>query len=227
MVLLWIGELLLLFLTSRKISTTLFSLFFNLTLSSRLATLFLAAIFFVGTAVHELAHFLMAKVLFVRTGKIELVPVLHQDGLKLGSVQIEKTDPIRRLLIGMAPVIAGSALISVGTYYLLPFILQISFTGQYFLLAAGYIFGIFVITNTMFSSKKDMEGAVGLFLLLALCIMVLYVAGKGMWIESGIRYFVSRKDVMNISLTLSKLLLVPLAINLLIVIASSLIRKRY
>ena len=56
---------------------------------------------------HELSHLLTAGVLFVRTGEIEFLPKMEGDQVKLGSVAIEKTDPVRRAIIGFASVFVG------------------------------------------------------------------------------------------------------------------------
>jgi hypothetical protein len=111
-----------------------------------------ALIFLPGTFIHEMSHFLTALFLLVPVGQIELMPKLHEDGLKLGSVPIGKTDPIRRTLIGIAPIVLGLVIIFVTNTLTIPWFIH------------AYI--AFQIGNSMFSSKKDMEGAWIIFIIL-------------------------------------------------------------
>jgi hypothetical protein len=66
-----------------------------------------------GTLIHELSHFFAAKLLGVRTGRISLRPRLSADGRRwiLGQTQIVETDEVRGSLIGLAPLLVGSALL--------------------------------------------------------------------------------------------------------------------
>lgn len=64
-----------------------------------------------GIVLHEVSHLLMAAVLGVRAGGLSLWPKLQRDSLQLGSVQVARTDPLRESLIGLAPLLGGSAVI--------------------------------------------------------------------------------------------------------------------
>jgi hypothetical protein len=66
-----------------------------------------------GLLIHEMSHFLVAAAMGLRTGEIELLPVLTDSGgVEFGSVQVEKVDPIRLALVGMAPTVVGLPLIA-------------------------------------------------------------------------------------------------------------------
>jgi len=66
-----------------------------------------------GVLVHEGSHWLMATVLGVRAGRFSVVPERLPDGtLRLGYVETEHVDPLREALIGVAPLLAGAAVIS-------------------------------------------------------------------------------------------------------------------
>ncbi len=218
-------ELFLLFLTSRLISRSLFTLFFRIFRKESIAARGVTLVFFPGTVVHELAHYGMAKMLFVSTGKISFTPELRGESIRLGSVQVAKSDILRRLLIGVAPIIVGVIILSVATYYLLPFLYNVSFSWQYFLLLVVYLYGVFVITNTMFSSRKDMEGflAVGVFLTLVTGIVIL--AGMGDVLLNGLWYVIESDSVQRYSQKIFELLLIPLAINGLIIGVGKLMRR--
>src|SRR5438046_2523954 len=116
LVMLFFGELFLLFLLSRQLTRSLSYLFYRLTKSKQMTIYLLAVVFLPGTLVHELSHYFMAVVLFVHAEGLEVVPKLQEHGVKLGSVGIARTDPLRRLLIGMAPFLFGTVIILISFY---------------------------------------------------------------------------------------------------------------
>ena len=62
-----------------------------------------------GVLLHEFSHWLVANVLQVRTGKISigLGKLRGNKHFSLGSVSVERTDPLRESLIGVAPFVFG------------------------------------------------------------------------------------------------------------------------
>lgn len=162
-------ELILLFLLSRKLTQSL---------STVVPYQLLAVIFFPGVVIHELSHFLAAGVLFVPVSDMEFMPKKQEGRLKLGSVSIGKTDPFRRAVIGVAPVIAGLAFL----FGMASVISQNSLMVQIVLL-----YFVFAIANTMFSSPKDMEGFLEVVLFLAFAAMVVYI----FTVISGVKLAVS------------------------------------
>src|ERR1700681_939898 len=97
-ILLFLFEVFILFLVSRLMTRVL----------SFLPIFLISFIFLPGIIIHELSHLLVASILFVKTGEIEFMPQVQDEGLKLGSVSIAKTDPIRRFIIGVSPIILGT-----------------------------------------------------------------------------------------------------------------------
>ncbi len=226
-ILLLIAELIFLFITSRFISKYLFMLFYNLFRKESVAARVVAFIFFPGTLIHELAHFLMAKTLFVRTGNIELMPEIQGDTLKLGSVQIAKTDILRRFLIGVAPLLIGSILLIIIIYSFFNFFPLTSFewSWQYVLSVLVVLYGIFVITNTMFSSKKDMEGALGLFILLVFSLLVIFVAGRGEWVVRVMENIINNPTIQQYVNKITIFLFFPVIINGVVLLTYNGLRK--
>lgn len=137
-----------------------------ITKSQKSAIWILSILFLPGVIIHELAHLFTAGILFVPTGEIEFLPQIREGSVKLGSVSIAKTDIIRRFLIGVAPIIVGLSLLLAVFIYFAPFALPFSWKTIVFL----YV--LFEIGNTMFSSKKDLEGALILVILLLLLIVL-------------------------------------------------------
>lgn len=174
---LFLIELLVVFFISKKLINSLSHLFLKLTRSHRVTVHLLSVLFLPGTIVHELSHLLIAGIMLVPVGEIELWPQVEGNQVKLGSVQIGQTDPFRRMLIGMAPLILGLSVVVGLIYFNQDSLLHFSPLW----LAILVIYLIFQITNTMFSSKKDLEGAlvfVGIILAVAAAIlMALFLTG--------------------------------------------------
>lgn len=61
-----------------------------------------------GVILHELGHYVVARLLFVRASTPRIgIGQTHGRMISLGSVSIDKTDPIRESLIGVAPFVMG------------------------------------------------------------------------------------------------------------------------
>lgn len=175
-------EIYILFLLSRFISKV-FSRFMSPGL--------LSFVFLPGVVIHELSHFLIATILFVPVGSMEFLPKKVGNGVKLGSVEIAKTDPIRRSIIGFAPVFVGFMFI-VGLVYLfsahfLFFQSEKPYVYACIILIMTYL--LFTISNTMFSSKADMEGTVEIMIVLLLIFAGTYLLGFRFSLENLSKIF--------------------------------------
>lgn len=61
-----------------------------------------------GVILHELSHYIVAKLLLVPTGRLHIgLRNLRARQVTLGSVSIERVDPVRESLIGVAPFVFG------------------------------------------------------------------------------------------------------------------------
>ena len=179
----------------------------------------MAIIFLPGTIIHEFAHAIMAKLLFVYVGRMELMPQLHDESLKLGSVEVGRTDIIRNFLIGIAPFIVGTSLLLL--------ILYSAFANKIFgfnLLSFLVLCFTFVISNTMYSSKKDMEGAIEFFLLIVVPIIFLYFFGIRI---PGISFETLRgSGIENYFKMASIFLAVPLLLDISFIIFAKVLLRR-
>ncbi len=133
-------------------------------------------LFFPGVLIHEVSHLFMAGILFVPTGEISVFP----EDEKMGSVQVAKTDPIRQALIGVAPTIIGTAIILAIFQIVLGLPSKIlNLNDLFYLINNGknllFIYFIFAINNTMFTSESDRRSWLGLFVLLILILSFLYL----------------------------------------------------
>lgn len=168
-------ELLLLFLLSKALIDSLARLIFHLTKSRQAVIVVLATLFLPGTIIHELAHAITAGVLMVQVGEVEFTPQIHEKGVKLGSAQIGKTDPLRAALISLAPTLLGLALILAPLFYLS--LSLASGIRPSFWVYLILFYSIFVVGNTMFSSRKDLEGAVAGLILMVSILVAFYLLG--------------------------------------------------
>ena len=199
--------LLTLFLLSRTLHKELGRVLYRATRSKKWTVYILSFLFFPGTFIHELAHYLMSVILFVPTGKMTLIPKVDGDHVTLGSVEIGKTDPLRRLLIGAAPFLIGTTLL------LLTLLLAERFTlWQTFGYLVLVVYILFEIGNTMFSSRKDMEGAITVLLVFLAVGVTLYLLGFQLY--DGLQALFNDKGLTNTFQKGSLYLLIPLAINI-------------
>ena len=159
-----------LFLLSRIMSKTL---------SKFISINFLSFLFLPGVIIHELSHLLTAVILFVPVGNMEFTPKKNTNGVKLGSIEIAKTDPIRRSIIGFAPVFLGLMLVIGIVYFFSVNILFFKDKNPYIFPAVilGIAYLLFAISNTMFSSSKDMEGTIEIIITLLILFGASYALG--------------------------------------------------
>ena len=156
-------EIFVLYLLKRKVTRRIYNL---------VGTYIFAILFLPGTFIHEISHFLTALFLLVPVGQIELMPERIEGGIKMGSVPIGKTDPVRRTLIGVAQIIFGLGIILGTIYYVYS---RNLFNNPIALIITSYI--AFEVGNTMFSSKEDMEGVLPLLVVLIIFYAILYFIG--------------------------------------------------
>lgn len=202
-------ELFFLFLLSKALTRSL---------SRFLSIQALSFLFLPGIVIHELSHLLTAGILFVPVGEIEFMPKLIEGGVKLGSVAIARTDPVRRAIIGFAPVLIGFAIIIGLTYFFVnssSIVQTIEPNSSWEIgIRVFIVYFIFAVSNTMFSSSKDMEGTVEILIALLIIFVVSYFLGFRPQVS-----FIERvltKGVLDIVQKSTIFLLAPISIDLLI-----------
>ena len=179
LLLLLFAELFFLFFLSQWLTQSVYALCLLIFRARSVAITIITILNFPGTVIHELSHLFTAEVLGVRTGKLTLVPEsIERDPstplgtkIKAGSVMIAGSDPFRRYIIGLAPVVTGLVSITALSYFL---------SQQYYpitLLTIFYFYLLLAISNAMFSSAEDLKGF--LPFIITLCIMAgaAYIAG--------------------------------------------------
>jgi hypothetical protein len=184
LLLLLFTELFILFFLSRWLTQSVFDLCILLFRARPVAITIITILNFPGTVIHELSHLFTAEVLGVRTGKLTLVPdTIQSDEIKAGSVMIAASDPFRRYLIGLAPILVGIIVVTAISYFIpdlwravslsqIPWYSNPSF---YYLLLTIYC--LLAISNAMFSSAEDLKGFIPFIIALGIMIGAVYGAG--------------------------------------------------
>jgi hypothetical protein len=100
----------------RHVHRRLQEVFLLITGHQETATQFYSFVLLPGVALHELSHAAMAVILGVRVRKFSLRPARQRGGtVRLGYVEVLRSDALRTSLIGAAPLFAGViALIAIG-----------------------------------------------------------------------------------------------------------------
>ena len=146
-----------------------------------------------GVVVHELSHWLAAKLLGVRVSKLSIGPVRkgRSRRVSLGSVRVGKVDPLRSSLIGLAPLLGGSAVILLigvlvlGVGNLTQATVAESMEG--FVAALGqvvrvpdfwlWLYLIFSVSNVMLPSASDMAAVRPVLIFLGIVAAVVLLVG--------------------------------------------------
>lgn len=209
-------ELIFLYFLSHVLQSSLTKIIFKITKSRRVTLNFLLLLFLPGVIVHELSHFIIASLLFVKIGEINFLPEITEDGVKLGSLEIERTDPVRRAIVGFAPVLIGIiAVLGLAHFFTLGKMSGVGLTVVLFYL-------LFAITSTMFSSKKDLEGTIELLIVFGIIFLALYITGVKapfVWFSA---LFEKNTEIFK---KINILLLLPLSSNFILYLATRLLAR--
>jgi len=199
--LLWLAvTLALLLLVERWIHRHLQGVMLLLTGTPEVAVLLYALPLLPGIFLHELSHAFAAVLLGVRVGRISIRPKLAGQRVQLGFVPVEKTDAVRASLIGLAPLLAGSAatlligyrvfglgtlgtaLAAEGWANLVPGLLSALGAPDAWLWA--YV--IFAVSNTMLPSRADRQAWTPVIIFLLLIGVLVWAAGLGPAVVEGL-----------------------------------------
>ncbi len=218
-----IAELLILYFLSSHLTSILYNLLLRIVRVRSIAISILTIIYLPGTIIHELAHLMIAEILRVPTGEISFIPLVESadkntQEVKMGSLKIGNTDQIRRFLVGIAPFLVGLIMTISLLYVWQTFISQTTILIQRagLTLLIGYF--LFAISNSMFSSKKDLEGSLGIFLILAILGFLSYYFGLRIAL-TGQLLQIANILLLNLSYTLG----IVIGINLVILTVNALV----
>lgn len=206
------------------------AIFLILTRRANLSMALFSLLFFPGVFIHELSHLLMAKILIVPTGKFSFIPQSMPNGrLRLGYVEISKTDILRDSIIGTAPLIAGGLFISYAARIqldLLPLwgaFRQADFTNFWLGIMALpsipdfslWFYLTFAVSSTMLPSESDRNAWLPLGGIIVLSIAIAAFAGAGVWMLNNLVpplniFFRSIASIFGLSAAVHGILVLPL-----------------
>lgn len=198
--------LIVLYILSGIFIKKLFIILYRIAKSREKASVLLSIIFLPGTFIHEISHFITALFLIVPVGQLNLVPEADDKGVKLGSVAIGKTDFIRASLIGLAPIITGGGIL----FWAITFLLSPGHLENPWFIAA-FIYLVFEITHTMFSSRRD------LYAVLELVVFMVIVSIAMVWLKIYAPFIFIFKNILKADLFIQKLsyfLFIPIGMEL-------------
>ncbi len=187
-------------------------------------------IFLPGVFLHELSHLLMAKLLGVRTGRFSLLPEPLPDGnLRMGYVEVARTDIVRAALVGMAPLISGLLFVAFAAVSRLHLVVMWDTlrNGQWSLFFMGlgtlptipdfwlWIYLTFAVSSTMLPSESDRTAWLPLGLMAGSLFVLALVAGIGPWMLENLapplnQFLRGTALVALVSAVVHALLIVPL-----------------
>jgi hypothetical protein len=146
-----------------------------------------------GILLHEISHALVAMLLGVQVGRVSIRPKLADERIQLGFVPVEETDPVRASLIGLAPLLSGSAVILLVGYLFFEIggLQRALINGSWTAFTAHFAemvkapdvwlwaYLIFAVSNTMLPSQSDREPWTPVLLFLILAVALVWFAGWG------------------------------------------------
>lgn len=154
-----------------------------------------AIILFPGVLLHEVSHWVVANLLGVRTGRFSVLPQQQKDGsIRLGYVEYYKSadvGPVRESLIGGAPLVAGTAVVLLISFYVfgvsdlagliqegsvdgLSLVIgQLFATNDFWL----WLYLLFAVSNAMMPSAADRQAWPAFLALVGVGTVVLYILG--------------------------------------------------
>ena len=164
---------------------------YYLTRSADMATVIIFLLFLPGVIVHELSHWISARALGLRTSRFRVWPQQHGDHIGLGGVSVERGGAWRDSIVGMAPLLTGTALIAwIGAQVFQSERLLVVLAQGRWLEGAGalvqamgnadglvWAYLLFAVGNSMMPSRSDRQPVKALLLYLLFAALIYVVVG--------------------------------------------------
>jgi hypothetical protein len=146
-----------------------------------------------GVALHEFSHYLAASLLGVRVHSLSLRPDVRGEKIQMGAVVMDKPDFVRGLIIGVAPLVLGSAVVILIGYHVFDVGAMIEAVNagdssgilETIRVAFGvndawiWLYLIFAISNAMLPSESDRESLWPMAAFVAFIVGLAVLAGLG------------------------------------------------
>ena len=184
----------------RQVHEGLQELFFLLTGDKAMAVYLFQVLLLPGVALHEFSHYLTAKVLGVRVRSVSLRPKVQSGKIQMGAVAMTKPDFLRGVLIGMAPLLFGTAAILLIGHHVFDVgaVLAAAKSNDVggMIRGIGSVFSandawiwmylVFAVSNAMLPSESDRESLWPTAVFVAIIIAGAVLAGFGPALTSGL-----------------------------------------
>lgn len=235
--LLFVAELITLSFLSRILIQRMYESVFLVTRSRSVSVSFVTITLFFGTVVHELSHMFVAEIMGVRTGRLELAPdSIRNKEIHAGSIAIAQSDPIRRSIIGLAPLFVGITVLTLLCWLLPEWLSEAvrSFQdGQYVTIPTirllASIFAIFAVSNTMFSSPEDLKGVPAVLITIAIIICIFYITGIRIAFTGSVlsaAYSIGQTLTTSLGIVLAVNSICLLMLNFLLAVTGKMVKRR-
>lgn len=205
-------------------------LFYLISRRRKTALILYAVLFLPGVLIHEGSHWLAAKLLRVPTRGFSLIPSKSREGMiRFGYVETAVSDPVRASLIGVAPLLAGTAVLIIITFEYLGLrdFTDVLFSGD---LGAAvlqitalmstpdlllWLYLAFAVGNTMFPSKSDRASWISAAIIVAALLLVAVASGVldglSQWLIQAARFVTDNlTGIFVITAGLDIVILLPL-----------------
>ncbi len=198
-------EILALYFISRMVVNELFHFLRIFIKDDHIVFWIISLLFLPGTIVHEFAHYFVALILFLNVREVKIFPEWEANYIKLGKVIYEKKDVVRGVLVGLAPIFVGLLFF----WWLAVFKL---FPQPNLVLNLLVIYGIYIVSSSMFSSKQDLVDLVYILPFVALTAGIVYVFNIRIDILLQNTGFI--KGILTFIQSINLFILISLIINL-------------
>ncbi len=206
-IVLFITQIVTLYFLSRITIDELFKFFRKFIHNERMVFSIITLIFLPGTLFHEISHMFAAMILFLKVYSVTVIPKLEQDHIRLGSVIYEKTDVVRSVFVGIAPFFGAIIFFwSISFFNIFP--------SQNLLTNILMMYLIFIVSSTMFSSKKDLQDLIFVIPLLLLIIIIVYIFNLGAIINSPMVIVLINNFIQKTNIYL----IIPLIVHLVLIV---------
>jgi len=199
--LVWLAVLLApLLFVQRRVHGEIQAVFLLLTRRAEIALVLFSLLFLPGVLLHEMSHFLMAAILRVDIGRFSLAPRYLPDGrLQLGFVETAQADVVRDALVGLAPLLSGSAFVifgglQLGLMSVWENLAPLNAAGLWDALASLpgqpdfwlWFYLTFTVSSTMLPSAADRRAWLPILLSAAGLLLLAALAGAGGWLMANL-----------------------------------------
>lgn len=161
-------QIIILFFITKKVTAAVFWAFRKIFRNEKLVLSLVSVIYLPGTIVHEVSHMLAAMLLMLKVVSIRIFPVFEEGRIQLGAVTFEKKDFVRGFLVGIAPILVGILCL------FLIFSAKLFPAGNLFQ-NIFFVYIIFALSSTMFSSKQDLVDFIYFIPFLIIVGLLIYI----------------------------------------------------